>query len=293
MCIRDRQYLRAILKTLGLPVLLHPFRGSITWACQRGLLPSGIRNFLPWRWVLEPFTIYGAEWKCRWFPTEFDSVGHRIFWSGLREFEKETAPVILQNIRRSRCFIDVGANCGLYTVLGGKINPDVSIVAVEPVPKVCAALAHNVAENNLDSRVTILNVALGDSEGTVPFHEAENSAMGSLAVHGYRGQRGRVIQVKCRTVDSIVEELKIEPDFMKIDVEGFEHLVLKGASRVLSKFRPRIVLEANPGDPSDAMTQILSKYGYGFQNITDSGLERRSEIIPVDAYRNWLCVPTA
>ena len=53
----------------------------------------------------------------------------------------------------------------------------------------------------------------------------------------------------------------------------------------------RIVLEANPGDPGDAMTQILSKYGYGFQNITDSGLESRSEIIPVEGYYNWLCVP--
>ena len=115
--------------------------------------------------------------------------------------------------------------------------------------------------------------------------------MGSLAVDGYDGQHGRVIQVKCRTLDSIVEELRIEPDFLKIDVEGFEHLVLSGASRVLSKFRPRIVLEANPGDPGDAMTQILADHGYGFQNITDSGLESRSEIIPVEAYRNWLCVP--
>jgi hypothetical protein len=142
--------------------------------------------------------------------------------------------------------------------------------------------------------VTILNFALGDSNGTVPFHEAEDPTMGSLGVTGYQGQHGRVIKVKCRTLDSIVEELSIEPDFLKIDVEGFEHLVLSGASRVLSKFRPRIVLEANPGDPGVAITsQILSKHGYGFENITDSGLERQSEIIPVEAYRNWLCVSTS
>ena len=115
--------------------------------------------------------------------------------------------------------------------------------------------------------------------------------MGSLAVDGYRGQRGRVIQVKCGTLDSIVDELNIEPDFLKIDVEGFEHLVLSGASRVLSRFRPRIVLEANPGDKSAAVTEILSKHRYGFQNITATGLGRRSEIIPVEAFRNWLCVP--
>jgi len=285
--------IRATLKDLGLPLLLHPFRGSITWACQRGLLSCQVRRFFPWRWVLEPFTIYGSGWKCRWFPTEFDSVGQLVFWSGLRVWEKETSPVILDNIQRSRCFIDVGANCGMYTVLGCTINPNLRVVAVEPVPKVCAALTQNVTENHLNSRVTILNVALGDTNGKVSFHEAENSEMGSLAVNGYRGQRGTVIQVSSRTLDSVVEELNIEPDFVKIDVEGFEHLVLSGASGVLSRFRPRIVLEANPGDPAAAMTQILAKHGYGFQNITDNKLERRNDIVPVEAYRNWLCVPTS
>jgi FkbM family methyltransferase len=285
--------LRALLKALGLPALLHPFRGPITWAGQRGFLPGWAQNFLPSRWVLEPFTIYGTGWKCRWYPTQFDAIAHRVFWTGLHEWEKETSPVVLDHIRRSRCFIDVGANCGIYTVIGCTINPDVRVVAVEPVPKVYAALAHNVSQNNLNSRVTLLNIALSDQNGAVSFHEAEDSPMGSFAVDGYMGQRGTVIQVNARTLDSVVEELKLEPDFLKIDVEGFEHLVLKGAALALVKFRPRIVLEANVGDPCDATSAILAQHGYGFQIITDRGLETRSEIIPVAAYRNWLCVPTA
>jgi FkbM family methyltransferase len=283
--------IRAAMKAVGLPRLLHPFRGPITWACQGGLLPSGVRKSLPWRWVLEPFTIYGKGWRCRWFPTEFDAIGHILFWSGLRQWEKETSPVILDHIRRSRCFVDVGANCGIYTVLGCAINPDVRVVAVEPVPKIFAALANNVTQNHFDGRVTLLNVAFGNANETVAFHEAEGATMGSLAVDGYHGQRGKVIQVQCRTLDSIVEELHLEPDFLKIDVEGFEHVVLSGASRTLSEYRPRIVLEANPGDPAGAMTEILSKYGYGFYNITDHGLDKRDEIVPVEAYHNWLCIP--
>ncbi len=254
-------------------------------------MPSRVRSCFPWRWVLEPFKIYGPDWTCRWYPTEFDTVAHRIFWSGLREWEKETAPVILENIRRSRCFVDIGANCGIYTVLGCLINSHVQVVAVEPITRICAALNYNVAQNNFSSRVTVLNVALGDSNGLVSFHEAEDPTMGSLATSGYQGQRGRIIQVECRTLDSVVEGLKIEPDFLKIDVEGFEDVVLSGATGVLSKFRPRIVLEANPGDPCARVNEILSKYGYEFRNITDTGPERRSEITPVDAYRNWLCVP--
>lgn len=216
-----------------------------------------------------------------------------MFWSGLRQWEKETSPVILANIRSSSCFLDVGANCGIYTVLGCATNPNLNVVAVEPVPKVCAALAGNVAQNHFDSRVIILGVALADSDGTIFFNESEDSTMGSLALTGYRSQRGRgrVIRVKCRTLDSIVEELNITPDFIKIDVEGFAHLVLKGAKQVLERFRPRIVLEANPGDPGTEITRILVQHRYRFENITESGLQRRDAIIPMEANRNWLCTP--
>jgi FkbM family methyltransferase len=263
----------------------------MTWACQWGYFPGTVQRFFPWRWVLEPFTIYGAGWTCRWFPTAFDIVGHMVFWSGFRRWEKETAPVILEQIRAARCFLDIGANCGIYSVLGCVVNPTVRVVAVEPVPRIFAALANNVKQNHVDGRVIVLNIALGDRDGIVDFHESENPSMGSLAVEGYQGTAGNIIQVQCRTLDSIVKELNIEPDFIKIDVEGFEHVVLSGASDVLSRFHPRMVLEANPGDASDRVTEILSRYGYQFHILTDSGPERRNQIIPERDYRNWLCLP--
>ena len=282
---------REIAKSIGVPALLHPLRRPVTWACQHGFLPPAIRKFLPWRWAVEPFTIFGSAWKCEWFPTDFDLVGQQIFWSGLRVWEKETSPVILQQIQQSRCFLDVGANCGIYTVLGCMVNPTVGVVAFEPVPRIFRALANNVKQNGLNSRVTVLNVALSDKNGGVGFHEAEDPQMGSLAVAGYRGQPGRVIQVDCRTMDSVVEELQLVPDFMKIDVEGFEHAVLNGGRKTLGTFRPRIVLEANPGDPANEMSTILSEFGYRFYNITHRGLEERQEISPQEKYVNWLCLP--
>jgi hypothetical protein len=101
-----------------------------------------------------------------------------------------------------------------------------------------------------------------------------------------------VIQVECRTLDSLAEELQIQPDFVKIDVEGFEHVVLGGACRVLREFRPRIVLESNPGDAAGEVTRILSQHGYTFANLTDGGPQRRSQIVAVEAYPNWLCMPS-
>lgn len=280
----------SLLKDIARSVL-HPLRGPITWACQRGVLPPEVNRFLPWRWVLEPFTIYGLGRRCKWYPTEFDAVGHRIFWSGLREWEKETAPVILENIRDCKCFFDIGANCGIYTVMGCAENPALRVVAFEPTPRVYAALTRNVAENGFSARVSCMNMALGDSNGTVPFHQAEDSTMSSLAPAGYQGQLGTIIEVQCRTLDSVVEELEVRPDFMKIDVEGFEHVVLSGATTVLMEMRPRIVLESNPGDRGDLVGAILKKCGYDFQLITDRGLEKRDAIVADENFRNWLCVP--
>jgi FkbM family methyltransferase len=159
------------------------------------------------------------------------------------------------------------------------------------VPKICAALTNNVTQNGLNSRVTVLNIAVGNSDGVVDFHEAEDARMGSLAVHGYQGQAGSLIRVECRTLDSIVAELNIEPDFIKIDVEGFSDAVLSGASRLLDKVRPRLVLEANPDDPCLQITQILTNHRYAMHLITDSGPEWREQIIPSAKYRNWLCLP--
>jgi FkbM family methyltransferase len=274
--------------------LLRPFRGPVSWASQRGFVIPQVRKIAPKSWTFEPFTIYGPGWKCRWFPAKFDRMGRELFWTGLRNWEeKETVPVMLENMKRSRCFVDVGANCGVYTILGCASNPSLRVVAVEPVPKVFAALVNNVRQNGVDPRVVLLNVAVGDSNGTVPFHEAEAPAMGSLSVSGYHGQRGRLIRVECRTLDSIVEELNVAPDFLKIDVEGFAHAVLAGASRTLSKFRPRIIIEANPGDPCEQVTDILVSHQYTLHHITPAGLRRMDKIIPAEGegYRNWLCLP--
>jgi len=278
------------LKRVARP-FLRPLRGSITWALQEGVLPLSVRQYLPWRWALEPFTIYGAGWKCRWFPTEFDAVGHQIFWSGLRRWEKETAPVILDQIRRSRCFIDIGANCGVYTVMGCVASPQTMAVAIEPVPGIFAALVSNVKRNHLLPRVTLLNLAIGESNGTVPFHEAEDATMGSFALDGYQGQNGRIIEVNCRTLDSIVAEARLAPDFLKIDVEGFTDAVLAGAGGTLASLRPRIVLEANPGDSCERINAILSEHGYTCQSITARGLEAHGTIVPQEKWPNWLCTP--
>lgn len=272
--------------------VLHPLRGPVTRACQRGYLTPKVARVLPsWSWVLEPFTIYGDGWQVQWHPTELDTVAHRIFWTGLREWEAETAPVMFNEIRRARCFIDIGANTGIYSVIGKTINPAARVIAVEPTPHTYGALRRNIDVNALD--IEALNIAVGATDGIVPFHVAEDATMCSLNTGGYRGQSGHIIEVRCHTLDSVVHDRSAAPDFLKIDVEGFEAQVLSGASETLRRFRPRIVLEANPGDATDAVSAILAECGYRFHHITEAGPEERPQIVAHPKFTNWLCVPAA
>jgi FkbM family methyltransferase len=244
---------------------------------------------------VEPFTLYGDGFRTRYFPSRVDTIGQRLFWTGLREWEKETVEVFLGLLRRARSFLDVGANCGIYPLLACAVNRTIEVVAVEPVPAVFAALENNVRFNNLTSRVGLLRAAISDQEGMVPFHESEDPTMGSLDVGGYRGKAGKVIEVRATTLDLIADGMSIPPDLIKIDVEGFEDKVLSGAHRTLAVHRPKLIVEANPDGPYRRLTQILSEHSYEFFHLTEAGPVRKPAIEPdaQSVFRNWLCAPLA
>ena len=253
------------------------------------MLPRGARKFIPYRWATEPFTLYGDDWSCKYQSGPRDAIGHLLFLDGLRNWERETTPVFRNLLKTSRCFLDVGANFGVYTLIGCSLNPDLQVVAVEPVPAISAALRENVRCNGFENRVTVLQAAASKEEGSLPFHESDEPTMGSLNVAGYGGYSGKLIQVRVVTLDS----LNSKADLIKIDVEGFEDVVLEGAEELLSAGRPRIILEANLDGPYERVTQILRRHGYRFQHLTPSG-PRPAEVIqpnPGEHFCNWLCLP--
>jgi FkbM family methyltransferase len=274
---------------------IQPFRAPVSWALQQGLLPASSRNVFPWSWGIEPFTIRGEGFQARYYPSAVDTVGQRIFWTGFREWEKDTVPVFLKLLRESKSFLDIGANCGIYPVLACAVNPHIQVVAVEPVPKIHTALENNIRSNNLTSRVKLLKTAVSTQEGVAQFHESEDPTMGSLNVQGYRGKKGKVIEVPTTTLDKIVREMAVPPDLIKIDVEGFEDQVLSGGEYTLSTVRPTFVVEANPDGPYKKLTEIFSRHKYEFHHLTEHGVVKKPAIEPdmnpENDCRNWVCKP--
>jgi FkbM family methyltransferase len=122
--------------------------------------------------------------------------------------------------------VDVGANIGvtvrLFAAQAGHVH------AFEPAPRALRLLQRNVSDL---CNVTLYTVALSNENGTARFSELEALDNSTLADDG--------IDVPVRTLDSY----GLKPDVLKIDVEGFEHLVLEGARETL-RHSPVVVFEA-------------------------------------------------
>lgn len=131
-------------------------------------------------------------------------------------------------------FVDVGANVGLFTVVGALQAWRGRVVAYEPAPDVADLLRDNVQLNWLLDRVTVRPVAVADRPGTRPFHfDRRLQLLGGLSASGDEASTSVVNVV---TLDDELRELE-QIDLVKIDVEGGEAEVIAGMSRLLEEGR--------------------------------------------------------
>jgi FkbM family methyltransferase len=170
-----------------------------------------------------------------------ESVGRGIYCFG--EYEPADSSFMVSQMRPSDICLDVGANVGFYTVLLAKKAVAGQVHAFEPVPLNYHILATNVLANNLQNVVTN-QCAVGDAEGKADFSISQDSAFSSLIDTG-RHPRLVETRVPVLTLDSYCEKRELpRVDVMKVDVEGAESKVVRGAIRLLKDplRRPRIVM---------------------------------------------------
>jgi FkbM family methyltransferase len=152
-------------------------------------------------------------------------------------------------------FIDVGANVGTYTLWAAEHGAEV--IALEPAADTFALLRENITLNQY--RVTALQAAAGDHCGTARFTAGLDSG-NSLAADG-------PALTRLVTIDSLIGDRPVTG--MKVDVEGFELDVLRGAARALAEHRIRLIqVEWNQASLSAAgqdrgpIAELLAGYGY-------------------------------
>lgn len=161
---------------------------------------------------------------------------------------------------------DIGANLGLFTfAAANRAGTSGKIVALEPDPWLAGLLNRScsLSERRMDAPITVIQKAASDRFGVATFHIAGRGRAsnhleggGSTQAGGSRG----AVSVSTITLDSLLENANM-PSVLKIDVEGFEHLVLRGADSVLSKAQPVIWCEVNSANQG-AVTEILHAHDY-------------------------------
>src|SRR5262249_17858089 len=131
-------------------------------------------------------------------------------------------------LRSGDVVVDVGANVGLYTLTGAVgVGPKGKVYAIEPNPRIAGYLAGNVELNGCN-QVTIFNLAVGESDGTLALTDTGQDDQNRI-VDGARGAPVRVVRL-----DSLpIRDAEIA--LLKVDVEGYEKFVLDGASGLLPR----------------------------------------------------------
>lgn len=148
--------------------------------------------------------------------------------------------IVDRTVRPGDHCVDIGAHLGAMTQRFLRLSPTGRHVCVEPTPYKAAWLARKFPD------VTVVAAALAEEPGELTFyHQPRNSGYSGLTKHEANVNDTSDVQeirVRCETLDAIVpEERRIA--FMKIDVEGAELRVLRGAPRVLTRDRPMFVFE--------------------------------------------------
>jgi FkbM family methyltransferase len=154
-------------------------------------------------------------------------------------YDRETLRVMRRVLGRDSNCIDVGAYRGEILRHMLRLAPAGNVIAIEPVAANCEYLAKKYGN------AVIYNVALSDEEGEADFyHVVGRPARSGLRKQNYPdpNENINVIRIPVRRLDSIIPE-SMQIDFIKIDVEGAELSVLRGAENLITSSKPVIVFE--------------------------------------------------
>lgn len=191
-------------------------------------------------------------------------------WIGIYEREKQRA--LASALDSGDVFYDVGAHVGFYSILASrKVGRTGHVVAIEPFAGNIASLRRHVALNDL-SNIQIVEAAAGEASGEARFRQAGASQMGRVDPTG-----GDAVAMVC--IDDLVAAGAPAPDVVKIDVEGHELAVLRGAARTLRAHRPTVFLATHGDEERSTCLALLAELGYEVAPLASTGPVSSDELV--------------
>lgn len=178
-----------------------------------------------------------------------------LFYLDMRDTNQYAEQTIIdfdlsEFIKKSKFILDIGSHVGYHSIAYAKINPNVRIIAFEPQYEIYQLLLKNITDNNYADRIQALNKAVGhQNEFTTLSMFVDDGPTTNLELNygvndifnfgglniGFGNKKIEMITIDSLNLDFI--------DYIKIDVEGAEPLVLIGAENTIKKYRPIICFE--------------------------------------------------
>jgi FkbM family methyltransferase len=199
-------------------------------------------------------------------------------------WERGTTVIAQHMLKPGMVVVDIGAHVGYYTRMFSRcVGSEGKVFAFEPHPDNRALLQQNV---RTFPNVSVLPYAVGDTPGTSVFFESAVGS-GSHSLIESRYPHARELHVEKVSLDSFFTDQGVTVNFMKIDVEGAEHEVLDGGTRLLSSTHaPDMLIEFSPSiitsrglAPASLLTK-LQGFGYTLYMID----EERHTLIPLETF---------
>lgn len=241
------------------------------------------------KWMLHcAFNVPAVAKLKRWnvsmyLPAKLRRVGSTMIYIARENYEPELL-YLERFLKPGGVFVDGGANIGVYTVVASSLVGDSGkVYAFEPADESYLLLDKNIKINN-QNNVKMYQLALSDKVGETKLHHIDNAPTSySLGTDEHSSDSYEVI--KTTTLDLIAENDNIDRvDVIKLDVEGAEELVLRGASTVLEKHKPVVIFEIREvaaerlGLDTFGAWEFLKQYGYKLFRIN----KETGETIGVD-----------
>lgn len=186
------------------------------------------------------------------------------------DIEPSVYELIAARLTPGMIFIDAGAWIGQFTLCAARrVGPDGRVLSFEPDPIARRYLKKHLEWNQAEAITDIFPVALGDHDGESDFFLLGSGLQSSNSIIPEDLVRQDKIKVPIATIDSVVERTGTAPDLIKIDVEGAEARVIRGAAQTIRTHKPWIVCSLHPlwmeriGDSEEDVIKFMRECGYG------------------------------
>ncbi|HEY8210640.1 MAG TPA: FkbM family methyltransferase [Myxococcaceae bacterium] len=194
--------------------------------------------------LLEVATLgHGTEWSVNGEVFRIDPRMRRFLPP---ETEPELWALLRGMVGPRDVVLDIGSFLGVYGMAMARWGA--RVFAFEPTPAVARTLRRHVELNGLSDRVTVNEVALGAAPGSVTFHQHDEPYRNAVSAHDPKGAPRGTVEVQMTTVDEFCRARALRPTLIRMDVQGLEAEVLRGARQTLAACRDgfRAVVEVHP-----------------------------------------------